>query len=949
MFKASSSRLLRSIIHVASILLTVGISTAEAQVTSDNTVGTQVSNEGNVAEITGGETRGDNLFHSFEDFSVTTGNEAFFNNAESIDNIFSRVTGGNISNIDGLIRANGSASLFLINPAGIMFGENASLGLGGSFYGSTADSILFEGGEFSADLDNPPLLTVNAPIGFSFRDNPEDINNDGATLRVRPEQTLGLLGGNLNFDDGLIGGIGGNVELGSLSESGTVDLNEDGSLNFPESIARGDISFVNTGTIFVLGEEGGTININAQNLSLNSDSNIFAGIDTDSGSAQAQAGDLTINLTGDLTVDNSTIGNSNEGRGNIGKVAIDVRNLFFNNGGRIFSFSTGAGNIGDIAVTATEDISFDGVGSLTSFNSGISVFLSEAATGGDVGEINLTAQNLTLTNSGSISNSVETNSNSGDITLDIADTIRIDGVGSVPRNDGTTTELPSSIESDLSNGDGNSGDININAQSLVLNDEGGISAVNFGRGDSGNININVNSLSITEAGRINGGINGAGNGGNINVNAKDRVSVIGNDSLFSSIDVDIRENATGRAGNIKIDTPQLVLQDAFISADVIGDGEGGTIDISASDSIELSNSSLIQADVSENSTGNGGDLNIVTGRLTLSDDSQIGATTLGNGNAGNVNISADDSIAISGVGELSRSGIFANAIIEDGKGGNIDITTGELTISDGAVIIAGNFSSLGSTEPGTGEPGKITISADTLNLESEGRIEARTQAETGTGANINLQVADTISLGGNSFISAEALGNANGGNLNIDTNFVIAFEGNNDIIASADRGQGGNIDITAESLLGIRERALDPFTNDINASSEFGLDGNIFISTLDVDPIQGTAELSTEVVDTGETVAQVCNASRNVANSNSLTVGGKGGIPSIPGSPLNSASLVGETPAESIAMPKPLKTGRGNIQPARGIKVREDGQITLTAYRTNAKGDRFIEKYSSCG
>ena len=166
-----------------------------AQVTSDNTVGTQVNVSGNVSEITGGETRGSNLFHSFQDFSVPTNNEAFFNNSNDISNIFSRVTGGNVSNIDGAIRANGSASLFLINPAGIIFGENATLNLGGSFYGSTADSILFEEGEFSAaNPDAEPLLTIDAPIGFNFRDNPGEITNrsfaqnsalDGDNTRIR--------------------------------------------------------------------------------------------------------------------------------------------------------------------------------------------------------------------------------------------------------------------------------------------------------------------------------------------------------------------------------------------------------------------------------------------------------------------------------------------------------------------------------------------------------------------------------------------------------------------------------------------------------------------------------------------------------------------------------------------------------------------------------------------
>jgi filamentous hemagglutinin family protein len=134
---------------------------ANAQVTSDGTVNTEVNQTDNVSEITGGETKGDNLFHSFQEFSIRPGNQAFFNNANAIKNIFSRVTGGNVSNIDGLIRANGSASLFLINPAGIIFGEGARLDIGGSFYGSSTDSILFEDGEFSAtDLDNPPVLTI---------------------------------------------------------------------------------------------------------------------------------------------------------------------------------------------------------------------------------------------------------------------------------------------------------------------------------------------------------------------------------------------------------------------------------------------------------------------------------------------------------------------------------------------------------------------------------------------------------------------------------------------------------------------------------------------------------------------------------------------------------------------------------------------------------------------
>jgi len=1019
-------------------------SIAHAQVTPDGTIDTQVTQDGNVAEITGGETRGGNLFHSFQDFSVGTGNQAFFNNAGDISNIFSRVTGGNISNIDGALRANGSASLFLINPAGIIFGENARLDIGGSFYGSSASSVLFEDGEFSAVNNlNEPVLTINAPIGLGFRDNPGDITVEGiiteseliapeSALRVDGGNNLALLGGNINLNGGKIIAPGGRVNLGGLSTAGEIEIGEDSSFNFPDGIERADVTLTDFASVNVTAGGGGFINVNAKNLVLSGQSELFAGIAENAGSAEAQAGNITINATesvkltgsGDETFDTEIddldtairnhvglppqIGTEefapnfesprnpelvSTAQGNAGSISIKTDRLEISDRAALTSKIYGQGNTGNIQVTANEII-LDGGDILNQVREdGI----------GNAGNISVNAKSLSAQNLSFIISNIEGEGNGGDININTSEQFSIDGISQLNVQIGST-------------GKGNAGNILIDTANFSLQDGADIFANVMGEGEGGNVEINASDRIILEgtrdnyseiftsveqdaqgnAGTIsldtqvlnirNGSIlsftNGQGNASNLAINVSERISLDGsNDNPeigFTQLNVQVLSNGVGNAGEINLDTGDFSLEGgALILADARGNGDAGDINLNASGMVIIKEASGIFASTSGSGNAgnimidtntlsltdgseiradtvgdeNAGNIGIETQQLTVSDGAQIATGTSGEGSAGNLTVNAAKSIELTGKSEQQRSGLVANAIESSGSGGELIVNTDELTIEDGATITVGNFQTLGTEEPGTGEAGNINIVANSITLNNEGEIDAATQSEVGgNGANINLQVAEDIKLRGNSFISSQAFNNANGGNLTIDSRFIIAFaDGNNDIIASAERGEGGNININTESLFGIRERVQNSLTNDIDASSRFSLNGNVIIDTPDTNSIQGATELPTNPVEPEQTIQQAC-ANRESAAKNELNINGKGGVLSEPGLPLNSFNVTvnGETNPTSI-IPQPIETSQGKIQPARGIKVTESGEIILTAYRTSNLGNRLPEIKRNCG
>ncbi|MEG3896890.1 MULTISPECIES: two-partner secretion domain-containing protein [unclassified Microcoleus] len=820
--------------------------------------------------IQGGTRSGDNLFHSFREFSLLTGETAFFNNSTDIQNIFSRVTGGSISNIDGAIKANGTANLFLLNPNGIIFGPNASLNIGGSFVATTASAVQFGNGrEFGVNVSqNTPLLIVNVPLGLQYGQQPGTIVNrstDG--LQVRSGNSLILAGGDVRLDGGKILAPGGRVELAAVAGGETVGLNAFGnnvSLTFPAQVARTDVSLTNGADVNVRAGGGGSIAVNARNLNMTEGSKLRAGIAEGLGAPDALAGNIDINVAGAVSfdgVDNIDIpsGTYNlvrgEGVGDGGNINIAAESLSLTNGSIVKASTFGDGNAGNVNIRIRNASSFDG-GNGENF-SGVYSRVEDYRAVGNAGNIQIATGSLSLTNGGVITASTEGKGNAGNIAIYVRNDTVLEGVGPLYQ-----LTLPS-------------------GEVLQVQQSSGLysSVKRTGVGTGGNINLFTRSLSIANGGVIVTRTEGQGRAGNIAVNAADFVTVdgVGPDRSSSALLAPTEPGAGGRGGDITVNTNFFrVSNGAVVNSQTQNEYDGGNITI---------NANIFEA------TGGG----------------QAIATTRSSGQAGNLTVNAADKIILSGsdrnfsdraslfntniVGnnEGAASGLFASTGKDStGAGGNLNVRTGQLIVRDSAEITV--------SADGQGAAGNLRIAADSIRLDS-GAIKATTQA--GNFGNITLQTGN-LQLRRNSQITTNASGTATGGNINIEAGTVAALE-NSDIRANAIRGRGGNIIINTQGIF----RSLD---SDIDASSELGIDGNVELRTPDIDPVQGLNQ--PEIPGVPPQPARGCQSSGQRASRFVIT--GRGGLPPIPSDRVSSS---GE---DNFDAAEPLVEAQGWIVNAKG-------------------------------
>ncbi len=232
--------------------------------------------------ISGSSRAGDNLFHSFSEFSIPSNVTVTFAD-DGAANIFTRVS-QRASYIDGTLAVvgTGSANFFLLNSRGIIFGPNASLSNAGSFVASTADSIQFsDGASFLSAESASPLLTISTPVGFSFDaragaitnqsqagpSNPTDGSDVSIGLQVSSGKTLAFISNGIFLDNGGLTAFGGQIVLGSVATNSKVSFTPDLNFSFEDALSFQDIRLGGRSVLNVSGKEG-RISISGRHISI---------------------------------------------------------------------------------------------------------------------------------------------------------------------------------------------------------------------------------------------------------------------------------------------------------------------------------------------------------------------------------------------------------------------------------------------------------------------------------------------------------------------------------------------------------------------------------------------------------------------------------------------------------------------------------------------------------
>lgn len=769
-----------------------------------------------------GQRAGSNLLHSFSSFHIRSGESVTFTGPSSIANVLARVTGGEASEINGLLRSSiEDANLFLLNPNGVMFGSEAAISVDGALYVSTANSIQFgDGAQLLISDTGNTELSVASPEAFGFTSSSASITFNGSRIvtassnggTVSNLAALNLYASTIELIDSQLSLPDTSIQLIAVetaSEVGLVDAQIDSLLSTGAQL--GTIKIRNQTSKFAAdidasGEAGGKITLLADSVRMDAalifsdtagDSdglgivvnasgtlNLINGsrITTDTTAGNGHGGELLIDVN-KLQIDglNSIIASNNSSAGGGGKIFIAADEIVLSNEAAISSITRSSGSGGSV---------FINTGSLL-LHSNSEIRGQTAASGSGADIIINATESVTIGSSGSgeddaagilVSSSAFAGlgGNSGSIALD------------TPKLELLSGSLQSRS---LFPGSGAGGDITVLALDFLLESEAEISASTFSRSNAGTINIAANQFILN--GTLSASTGRSGKAGTIIIDA-DAFTVTGEILAFTS--------GQGNGGSIDISASELLIDGGLIDVRTEDLGDAGSIGINAN-SVSLINFGEINSSVLSGSTGQGGIITINSNALSLDSGGSLLSDTAGDGIGGTISFTVGGLLSVSGADAQINSSTTAA-----GSGGNISGSAADIELA-----LGGSISTAASA---SGFAGNINLDALNNIDVSGGRI--RTDSELSGGGNITVNAVNRLYLL-NSQLTASARGDSigdDGGNVSIDPVFIIS--NNSRIVAQAVAGDGGIIELESQVFLSDRNSL-------ISATSELGNDGEVRI------------------------------------------------------------------------------------------------------------------------
>lgn len=769
----------------------------QAQIVTDGSLGPVVRLDGDdvIVDAQLGERRGDNLFHSFEAFGIETGQLVEFRGPKDLAHVISRVTGSEVSAINGELISS-------IDTADFWLVNPNGITLG-------PDAI----------IDVPAGLHLSTADRLIFEDDAAfDTSLDRAsTLSIASPAAFGFLGAGsssilidqtyLPLSQGAaFSAIASNILINGGGSVPQPDLDDDSDATDELGVVR-----VPGGSILVATHGGnGTIALGGetQTFGLN--------------------GTVTLTRQGGLRTDG----------GDGGTIRITTGDLEISGGSDVSAINNSDLEPANGIVVNANSILIENDSFLATEGSGL----------GAGGSVQVRAGSIRLNDNGQIAASSYGDGRGGNIDVQ-ADEIIIQG-----RSERASSTIGSTVEL----GSGQAGDVYVAAQRLEIRDQGNISASNvdigkagsvrivagtilldgenaniltgllneslYGAQDAGSLDIVADNITLINGAVISTATLADGDAGNITIDTNELV-LAASDPEFASLIFSDTENGLGDAGNIDINAGNIRIEaDGRISSATYAVGDAGSIAINA-ETIEIDGGASygsftgILSEALQGSSGDAGELSITSDSMTLRTNGFISTSTLGGGNAGNlavvsrlIEIDGTDGQNITGIISTSETGALGNSGYLSVQASEIDIKAGGVISTSsleagnaGALVIETstlriNDALISSAAEGvdSGDAGRIDVRAAEITLENNGGITTGSDSA-GSAGDIILQ-SEQILLDGDAFIASESTASGDAGFISIDTSSLVLVD--NALIETSSLGTGpaGDIRIMAESV-----------------------------------------------------------------------------------------------------------------------------------------------------